>query len=271
VVPKVAKDLKWKIIKDSGCAEWDMWWTDWAVTPEVLMKMEHHQKINHFPGMYTLSRKNLLAKNLMKMRKKCPEEYNYFPLTWTLPGDYQEFKAYYETKPKGKARTYIVKPESLSQGKGIFLTRKIDDINPQTHCVVQRYLSKPYLIEGLKFDLRIYVLVAGVDPLRLFIFREGLARFATDLYVTPNKDNMEDICMHLTNYAINKESDKFIFNQDANDMGIGHKRSLESVFGTLREKGADTESLKLKIQDVIVKTIITGLSSLRFQYRSCQS
>jgi len=51
--------------------------------------MEHHQKINHFPGMYALSRKNLLAKNLMKMRKKSPEEYNYFPLTWTLPGDYQ--------------------------------------------------------------------------------------------------------------------------------------------------------------------------------------
>ena len=121
--------------------------------------------------MYTLSRKNLLAKNLMKMRKKAPEEYNYFPLTWNLPGDYQDFRTYFESKPKGKARTYIVKPECLSQGKGIFLTRKLEDINPQQHCVVQRYLSRPYLIDGLKFDLRIYVLVAGVDPLRVFIFR----------------------------------------------------------------------------------------------------
>ena len=127
-------------------------------------------------------------------------------MTWTLPGDYLDLKNYFETKPKGKARTYIVKPECLSQGKGIFLTRKLEDINPQQHCVVQRYLSKPFLIEGLKFDLRIYILVASVDPLRVFIFREGLARFATELYVGPNKDNMEDICMHLTNYAINKES-----------------------------------------------------------------
>ena len=99
-----------------------------------------------------------------------------------------------------------MKPECLSQGKGIFLTRRLEDINPNQKCVVQRYLSRPYLIDGLKFDLRIYVMVAGVDPLRIFIFRDGLARFATENYVAPNKENMEDICMHLTNYAINKES-----------------------------------------------------------------
>lgn len=128
--------------------------------------------------------------------------------------DYNEFKAYYETKPKGKARTYIVKPESMSQGKGIFLTRKIEDIDRTQHCVVQRYISKPYLIDGLKFDLRIYVLVASVDPLSVYIYHEGLARFCTEQYIMPNKDNMEDVCMHLTNYAINKDSDKFVFNSD---------------------------------------------------------
>jgi len=62
--------------------------------------------------------------------------------------------------------------------------------------------------------LRIYVLVGGVDPLKLFIYHQGLARFATEPYVAPNKENIDDICMHLTNYAINKESDKFVFNND---------------------------------------------------------
>ena len=61
-----------------------------------------------------------------------------------------------------------------------------------------------------------------------------------------------------------------MFNQDANDMGIGHKRSLEAVFKVMKEKGVDIDVLKHKIQDIIVKTLISGLSHLKFQYRSAQ-
>jgi tubulin polyglutamylase TTLL6/13 len=48
--------------------------------------------------------------------------------------------------------------------------RKIEDIPPGERCVVQRYIHKPYLIDGLKFDFRIYVLLAGVDPLRVYLY-----------------------------------------------------------------------------------------------------
>lgn len=71
-------------------------------------------------------------------------------------------------------------------------------------------MHKPFLVDGFKFDLRIYVLLCGVDPLRIYIYKEGLARFATEEYESPNLGNLQNLFMHLTNYAINKDSYNFI-------------------------------------------------------------
>ena len=102
----------------------------------------------------------------------------------------------------------IVKPEASCQGKGIYLTREIEDIDDE-HCVVQEYINKPFVMERLKFDLRLYVLVVGIDPLRIYLSREGLARLSTKVYEEVDDKNVDDMTMHLTNYAINKHSNKF--------------------------------------------------------------
>lgn len=91
-------------------------------------------------------------------------------------------------------------------------------------------MHKPFLIDNLKFDLRIYVLLAGCDPMRIFVYEDGLVRLATEPYVPPTNSNLEDMCMHLTNYAINKDNPNFVFNQDKNKMDIGHKRGIKIVF-----------------------------------------
>jgi tubulin polyglutamylase TTLL6/13 len=42
--------------------------------------------------------------------------------------------------------------------------------------ICQVYLNKPLLIDGFKFDLRVYALLTSIDPLRIFVYNEGLAR-----------------------------------------------------------------------------------------------
>ena len=56
--------------------------------------------------------------------------------------------------------------------------------------VCQQYVSKPFLIDGFKFDLRVYVLVTSCDPLRIFVYEDGLGRFATLKYVDPSNNNL---------------------------------------------------------------------------------
>lgn len=85
VVSEVAEELGWKIQNSPDAGDWDVFWTDWHIEPDVLIKMHLFQKISHYPGIHTLARKNLLGMNLMSMRAVFPEEYNFFPLTWMLP------------------------------------------------------------------------------------------------------------------------------------------------------------------------------------------
>ncbi len=70
VVSRVAKGFGWKLQSNSEAQDWDVFWTDNAVQAETLCRMEPYQKINHFPGMFNLARKNLMGRYLMKMRKK---------------------------------------------------------------------------------------------------------------------------------------------------------------------------------------------------------
>lgn len=111
VVEQVCFDLDYQVVVEKDLKNWDLKWTDSAITVQLLSKLQSHQKINHFPGMNTLSRKNNLAKNMIKMQNYFPEHYNYIPKTFLLPSDAGILRSYYnESRKKGLARTFIVKP-----------------------------------------------------------------------------------------------------------------------------------------------------------------
>lgn len=78
------------------------------------------------------------------------------------------------------------------------------------------------------------------------------------------------MCMHLTNYAINKENSNFIFNQDASKMDVGHKRSIKSVFSKLAEQGHDIPKLWAEMNQIFIKTFTAVQPILSHHYRSCQ-
>ena len=178
-------------------------------------------------------------------------------------------------KSKAVSETYIIKPENQCQGRGIYLVKDPTDVDHTENCVAQKYITNPFLIDDLKFDMRLYVLLYGVNPLRIFLFKDGLVRLATEPYVKPTDDNIDNLFMHLTNYAINKNSDAFVQNSaadsddDMNDDGT-HKRSYKSLLYTLKMMGKPVKQLKKEIDDLLIKTMIAAQPSLSHLYKSCQ-
>ena len=81
---------------------------------------------------------------------------------------------------------WIIKPSSSSQGKGIFMVDDISEVPLNESLVISRYIDNPLLINGLKFDLRLYVLVTSFDPLKIYVYNEGLVRFASEPYNNNN-------------------------------------------------------------------------------------
>ena len=73
---------------------------------------------------------------------------------------------------------------------------------------------------------------------------------------------------HLTNYAINKDSAGFKITDEDIATGKSSKRTLETVYKRLAEDGVDINLLKLKIADLIIKTLISIQPDLLHNYRT---
>eukprot|EP00796_Vickermania_ingenoplastis_P007053 gene7053-4996_t len=235
--------------------------------------------INHFPNHYELTRKDLMYKNIKAYNKECfnstsssdggkrltlqiamnweaaaffagtatssererkrVEPFHFadsVPITYNIPNDMNLF---IEEFKKHVGVTWIVKPTSRCQGKGIFLVNRLQQItrwakekreveqqyafsgvsvaaasnntNAQNllgSFIVSKYISNPLLIGGKKFDLRLYVLVTSFKPLVAYLHECGFARFCATKY-TGKCTTEEDLGSHLTNVALQKGEDEY--------------------------------------------------------------
>ncbi|XP_044014149.1 tubulin polyglutamylase TTLL13, partial [Aphidius gifuensis] len=261
LIRRVAEKYGMKEVSEDS--PWNLYWADLSVGIERAKDMKRFQKINHFPGMTEICRKDLLARNLNRMQRLYSKDYNFFPKTWCLPADYGDIVNYAKKK---KSKTFIIKPDTGCQGRGIYLTKSLKDIKPYDRMICQVYLSKPLLVDGYKFDLRVYTLITSCDPLRIYVYNDGLARFATSRYKEPTSYNTSNVFMHLTNYAVNKHSRMYV-----NDDEFGSKRKISTLNQILKINGCNVDELWSKIDEIIVKTILSAYPILKHNYKTCFS
>ncbi|CAN2389015.1 Tubulin polyglutamylase TTLL11 [Pristimantis euphronides] len=230
-------------------------------------------QVNKFPGMTEMVRKINLSRVLRTLQELYPEEYDFYPQSWILPEEYHIFTAEVRmakvNDPSWKP-TFIVKPDGGCQGEGIYLIKDPAEFRIMASvqnrpAVVQEYISKPLLIDRLKFDMRLYVLLKSLEPLEIYISKDGLSRFCTEQYQEPNHKNLHHIYMHLTNYSLNIHSGNFIHSDSTH---TGSKRTVSSVLYRLRAIGVDIKKVWSDIIALVIKTIIALIPELKVYYQA---
>ncbi|EPY25608.1 tubulin-tyrosine ligase-like protein [Strigomonas culicis] len=206
------------------------------------------QKFNHYPYSHrNVGCKRGLGRNLRNMQqfltdavsrgeegarsaRAVEEKYRFVPKTWLYPAERETLMDVF--KKASPSQHFIWKPARGSCGRGIWITKGgitnaasweqvVREINRQTlvqpvsklltDYVVQEYLEDPYLLNGRKMDLRLYVCVTSYDPLVAYLHEEGLVRLAADVYAPQadagESDNLNTVAArfkHLTNYSVGR-------------------------------------------------------------------
>ncbi|XP_064379979.1 tubulin polyglutamylase TTLL11 isoform X2 [Dromaius novaehollandiae] len=263
------RQLRWKEFPFGRRLPCDIYWHGVSFHDNDIFSGQ----VNKFPGMTEMVRKITLSRAVRTMQYLFPLEYNFYPRSWILPDESsffeKEIRMMKDRDPSWKP-TFIVKPDGGCQGDGIYLIKDPSDIRltgglQSRPAVVQEYICKPLLVDKLKFDIRLYVLLKSLEPLEIYIAKDGLSRFCTEPYQEPTLKNLHQVFMHLTNYSLNIHSGNFIHSDNVN---TGSKRTFSSILCRLSSKGVDVKKVWSDIISLVIKTIIALTPELKVYYQS---
>lgn len=184
-------------------------WIDGILSRDQFKDYLGFQRINKIPGMEFVCFKSTLFKSLNEMRQLYPHAFDIYPKTCILPHGILEVQREHMIQC-GKsihAPSWVIKPANSCCGKGIRIMQSMQDMKEVNEPSVAQIYISPFLIDDRKFDFRFYLLIASLDPLTIFIYQEGIARFCSEKYEPPSKSNRNKKFIHLTNTSINVKSD----------------------------------------------------------------
>ena len=176
--------------------------------------LEQHQLINHFQNESAIINKGHLTETLAQHDQRRTEKS--LPMSQFYRESYclydpAERESFFTQLPQIDTpdNLWIYKPCNNSRGRGIKIIWKFDDLrkkyaelgnqpitNKREQGIMQRYINNPLLLEGRKSEIRIYWLIASIDPLMVLLYPEATVRLNSLPYKLDDFDNQ---LVHVTN------------------------------------------------------------------------
>jgi tubulin polyglutamylase TTLL4 len=225
--------------------KWNISWGQQFDPPEYA-RCRSWQKINHFAGAFLIGRKDEFHRRMSELASRTSSPVEFYPESYLLPSDSIQAATAWPSH-----RYWIIKEFANSKGEGIRIVDSAAVPLPDSDRVIQVYIERPFLVNNRKFDVRLYVLVSSIAPLRVYLHEFGLVKFATHEY----GNDIGDLCSHLTNVSVNRDSDAFSVEQQ--------KQSLESLYQILGDRGIDRSIIKRQFERIVAVTIVGASSTIR--------
>ena len=189
------------------------------------------------------------------MKEYFNNDFNYMTETYYYPENKNLIETKFSNYKINISNLWLIKPKNKYEGKGIFIFNSLKNIKNRQY-IITKYITNLNLIKNKKYDLRLYILVSGLRPLRIYFYKEGLVRIASEKY-SLNINSFKNKFIHLTNTAINKGSKNYIYpnNTDDENANIWNLKTYKKYLK--KNYNIDFNNINIKIKDIIIKTIIS--------------
>ena len=229
------------------------------------------QQSNHIPGHDLIYRKDYAAEAIREYKQKyinmpqCIQQDKFFPKTWTLADKdqcedfFDIFNSFeYQQLKEQKGPAYIRKiGAGAHAAKGVAVVNQTEEDSLRDlyangalcgkinrNYLMQEMVMNPLLLNGHKFDFRVFMLVASTNPTMVYFYRHAVVWASTSKY----GENTADKAGFITNAAFNQTViDTVLSNGTFNGMNFKELKdfatqTLEEVEARLLKSGQITDS-----------------------------
>ena len=176
------------------------------------------------------------------------------PETYYYPFDKDIINSKFKDYSLDINNLWLVKPVDLCGGRGISIFKSLKTLKYSKY-VITKYVTNINLIKNKKYDIRLYILITSLRPLKIYLYKDGLVRIAAKKY-SLDINSLGDKYIHLANTDINKYNKDYAFPNDYNDENA-NIWNLKTYQKYLKKNNMDWNNIHEKIIDVIIKTILT--------------